>query len=299
MNANFKLSIITPSYNQGQFIERTIQSVLGQDFKNLEYIVMDGGSTDNTVSILKKYQDALTWTSEKDHGQTHAVNKGLSKSHGEIIGWLNSDDIYYPDAFRSVVEYFDAHPEVDLAYGHANHIDPNDAILEPYYTEAWDFEKFKSVCFLCQPAVFFRRGVVHRFGQLDESLNYCMDYEYWTRLALGGARFSFIPKLLAGSRLYPENKTLGSAIAVHAEINSMLKKHLGGAPDRWLSNYGHVVLRKKGIEDNSPLFPAYLAAVTGYAAIRWNHSITPEMKANLKSWLKTTGKSLAHKVIRR
>ncbi len=281
------LSIITPSYNQGEFIERTIQSVLTQETQPIEYHVFDGGSTDNTITILKKYEHKLSWVSEKDKGQTDAVNKGLKIAQGDIIGWLNSDDIYYPKAFERVIQYFTEHPEIDIIYGKANHIDKEDNILEPYCTEPWNFERLQSVCFISQPAVFFRKKAVDQYGLLNDSLRYCMDYEYWLRLSIKGAKFAHLPLTLAGSRLYMETKTLGQRVAVHAEINTMLKKTLGQTPDRWLSNYAHVLLDSYGLSiKQKRLFLMFLIMTVTYASLRWNKGISSSLRTTLKSWVK-------------
>jgi Predicted glycosyltransferases len=283
-----KVSVITPSYNQGQFIERTIQSVVSQDVENLEYVVFDGGSSDETVAILKKYENRLRWVSEKDNGQADAVNKGIRATSGEIIGWVNSDDIYYSGAIQAVVNVFDTHPDIDVVYGAANHIDKRDQVIEPYPTELWNIERLKDTCYICQPAVFFRRSVVQRFGLLDESLRYCMDYEYWLRLGLSGARFYYLPCVLAGSRLYAENKTIGARTRVHREINTMLKKHLGRTPDRWLFNYAHVVLEDKNLSRGKAPFLYLLALVGGalYASLRWNSRVSQEMRSTILHWIK-------------
>lgn len=241
-----KVSIVTPSYNQGKFIERTINSVLDQKVPELEYIVMDGGSTDETVDILRKYSDKIIWKSEKDKGQTDAVNKGIRMATGEIIGWLNSDDIYYQDAISAVVKIFDEHPEVNVVYGNANHIREDDSFIEEYYTEDFDYERLKEICFICQPSLFFRKKLVDKYGFLDDKLQYCMDYDYWLRLGKG-EKFYRLPILIAGSRLYDDNKTLGARKKVHEEMLYMLKKNLKVIPPRWIYNLAHVIVDEQGI----------------------------------------------------
>jgi glycosyltransferase involved in cell wall biosynthesis len=287
MTEALTFSVVTPSYNQVAFIERTIRSVLTQDVQPLEYVVMDGGSSDGTVEILDRYADRLWYRSEPDDGQADAVNKGIRQTAGELIGWLNSDDIYYPDTLRTVRSYFAAHPEVDVVYGDADHIDEQDRVLEPYGCEPWDPERLHDICFLCQPAVFFRRRVVERHGLLDANLDYCMDYEYWLRLATQGARFAHLRRKLAGSRMYAWNKTLGQRIKVHAEINGMLRRRLGSVPTRWLSNYAHVVLEENGFrrERGRVRFAAAVSVATWLAALRWNHRVSPQLRQLTRGWV--------------
>ena len=236
-------SIITPSYNQGQFIERTIQSVLNQAEITFDYMVCDGGSSDNTLAVLEKYQPYLKWVSEPDEGQADAVNKGIRNTTGDIIAWINSDDVYYPLALRKVRDIFKAFPDVKVVYGNANHIDQTDGIIRPYPTEPWQYNRLKKTCFLCQPAVFFRRSLVERYGGLDNTLQYCMDYELWLRYGQH-ADFYFLPEKLAGSRMYASNKTMGQALAAHAEINRMLEAKLGVIPANWLLGYALVKVEK-------------------------------------------------------
>ena len=275
-----KVSIITPSYNQGQFIERTLLSVACQSAPGLkiEHVVFDGGSTDNTVEILKHFSPPVRWVSKKDGGQTDAVNQGIRATDGEIIGWLNSDDIYYPGAIARVVAFFAAHPEVEVVYGMADHIDLEEKAFELYPTEPWNFERLKETCFICQPALFFRRRVIDQHGLLDESLNYCMDYEYWLRLGKAGVRFGYLEENLAGSRLYPDNKTLGARVKVHVEINDMFKKLFGKVPVRWLLNYSHAVVElRTSRNDNPALFGIKVGFNSILAALRWDRRVSMAM----------------------
>lgn len=285
-----KLSIITPSYQQGKYIERTIESVLSQGYPELEYIIMDGGSKDETVDILKKYGDKIIWESKKDKGQTDALNQGIAKSTGDVIGWLNSDDIYYPGTFDKVMRVFETHPEVNVVYGNANHIDELDGIMEPYYTEPFSFERLKDVCFICQPSVFFRKSVVEKYGYPDVNLQYCMDYEYWVRLGKKET-FYYLEETLAGSRLYADNKTLGSRRKVHEEICIMLAKHCGKTPSKWVYNLAHVICDEMGIDrskspEEDKRFVAELAKVTPKLFLKYNKWINKEELKTILSWKK-------------
>jgi glycosyltransferase involved in cell wall biosynthesis len=263
-----KVTVVTPSFNQGRFIGRTLASVASQSGADIEHLVMDGASTDETLALLRQTSSPVRWQSEPDRGQAHAVNKGLHAGSGEIIGWLNSDDIYYPGAIAQVVAYFAANPQDDVVYGMADHIDLDDHAFERYPTQPWNLERLKQYCFICQPALFLRRRVVERYGYLDESLHYCMDYEYWMRLGCAGARFGYIEHKLAGSRLYAENKTLASRLPVHAEINGMLKEKLGRVPARWLVNYAFASAQSRGSHGGLAILGEALRA-----ARRWNGGI--------------------------
>ena len=280
------ISIVTPSLNQGRFIERTIRSVLQQDVPELEYWIVDGGSDDQTIEILQRYDSRLLWMSEPDDGQAAAVNKGIDKSAGEIIGWLNSDDIYYPGALHRVLDLFTGEPEMSVIYGDANHIDESDEVIGPYETEAWSPERLKEVCFLCQPAVFFRRNLIERYGKLDEALDFCMDYEFWLRLASGGESFHYLPRLLAGSRLYPENKTLATRVSVHAEINDMLCRRFGRVPDTWIFNYGHAVCDSRGLSrEEHRRYSMAVAARSLGASLRWNRRVSRQVLRKALHWI--------------
>lgn len=234
-----KISVITPSFNQGLYIERTIQSVIKQDLGDhaLEYIVMDGGSTDQTVSILKKYEHSLLWISEPDQGQAHAVNKGLQKASGDVIGWLNSDDIYYAQSIKIICDYFAKHPEIDVIYADAYLIDCDDHKIGLYPTETFNLDRLKSRCFLSQPATFFRRSAVIKYGLLNEALHFCMDYEYWLRLGLKGAKFVYLPVVLAGARMYADTKSSRSCMEASLEAIDVVQNKLGYIPAAWVVSF--------------------------------------------------------------
>lgn len=234
-------SVITPSYNQGRFIQRTIQSVLAQIEVDFDYIVCDGGSTDTTLDVLKQYEGRLRWISGPDGGQADAVNTGIQSTIGDVIAWLNSDDVYYPQALSRVQQIFATHPEVQVVYGKAHHIDQEDQILETYPTTAWSYQNLKDVCFLCQPATFFRRSMVENYGLLNAQLKFCMDYELWLRYGKH-TNFFYLPEFLAGSRLYQDNKTLGQRVGVHFEINEMMAQTLGLSPEKWVLAYASVLV---------------------------------------------------------
>lgn len=287
-----KVSIITPSYNQGQFIERTLQSVRAQrealspDIE-LQHVVFDGASDDQTIEILKANSADITWFSEADNGQTHAVNKGLMFTDGEIIGWLNSDDIYYSAAVAKVVDFFKMNPEVDIVYGMAKHIDTIDNVINNYPTTPFKFENLIESCFICQPALFFRRRILNKSGFLNESLNYCMDYEFWVRLACMGFKFAYLEEVLAGSRLYPQNKTLSAKIAVHKEINDMLHSHLNYVPKHSIINYAYAVVGDDLKKDSAPYKFAYrIFKESLRAAKHWNGGVMQFLQQASCHWLK-------------
>lgn len=285
------ITIITPSFNQGQFLERTIQSILAQKTEAprfegpIEHWVIDGGSRDNSVEILQRYGDHLQWISEKDRGHPDAVNKGLARATGDIIGWLNSDDIYYPGAVAAAMEVFERRPEVDVVYGSGNHIDEHDQFLELYPTEDWNFERLKEVCYLCQPAVFFRRRLVERYGPLEVKWHYALDYEFWLRLGKNGVRFERIAPVLAATRLHAATKTLGSRVKVHSENNDMLLAMFGRVPDQWLFNYAHAVLDDRGLPRRAPRYSIEVALRSWAAALRWNHRISLAMLKLGSHWI--------------
>lgn len=210
---NPKISIITPSYNHAHFIERTINSILSQDYKNIEYIVMDGGSKDGTVEILKSYGDKIIWKSEKDGGQSEAINKGLKLATGEIVAFLNSDDTYEPGALRKVVDFFNKNPDKKWVYGKCYIIDENEKEIRKPITiykniklKNYSYRKLLSENFISQPATFWRRELLKDIGYINENEHYTMDYEYWLRI---GQKYhaGVIREYLANFRMYNTSKS--------------------------------------------------------------------------------------------
>lgn len=179
-----KISIVTPSYNQGQFIEETIQSILNQEYENLEYFIIDGGSTDNTVEIIKKYENKLTyWISEKDNGQTHAINKGFERATGDIIAWLNSDDVYCEGAFDAVSDFFENHPESQWLAGNLLYMnEKGHAYIRKYPNSSKWLEK-NAMLSVYQPNVFLRKSILETIGYPREDFHMTMDYEWFCRIA--------------------------------------------------------------------------------------------------------------------
>ena len=210
MNKIPKLSIITPSYNQAEFLEDTIRSVVFQNYPNLEYLVIDGGSSDGSLAIIKEYSSRISyWVSEKDRGQAHAINKGLSKSSGEIIAWINSDDIYQPGAFSRVIEMFNSRKEVDVIFGDCHFIDVSGNIISLYKGREQTFEdnlKYWEGWPIPQPTVFWRAEVMDRVGVLNENLHYGLDYEYFLRMSRHYS-FTHAGKVLASYRIHSKAKS--------------------------------------------------------------------------------------------
>ena len=222
-----RISIVTPSYNQGQFLEETILSVLKQDYPNLEYIIIDGDSTDNSVDIIKKYKDQVTyWVSEEDRGQTHAINKGLRKSTGEILNWLNSDDLLKIGALNTIAEYFRKYPEAEFCFGDFSVIDKKGREIfsrksAPYSFHSLLYGRQLSI----QPSVFFRRCILEKIGYLDETLSFCMDQEFWIRAAVEGSKFYQTKKTLAKARFHGDTKTSRLQKVLKEEHKAIVRKY--------------------------------------------------------------------------
>lgn len=234
-------TVVTPSLNQAQFIGGTIESVLGQRYPHLEYIVVDGGSTDGTVELLRSYEGRLRWLSERDRGQGDAVNKGVRLGHGEILGWLNSDDTYWPGALEHAASTFRRLGRAAVVYGDANHVLEDGSLYGPYPTSSFDYARLAERCFICQPAAFMRRRAFDEAGGLDIGLAYCMDYDLWIRLGRDHP-LVYLPTVLANSRLHKDAKTLARRRHVYREILRTVRHHYGYIPYPWVHGYTSYLL---------------------------------------------------------
>jgi len=225
-----KVSIVTPSYNQGQFIEETIRSVLLQGYPNLEYIIIDGGSTDNSVEIIRKYEPWLAhWVSEPDRGQGHAINKGLRVSSGQVMNWLNSDDCFKPGALPHVIAYFRSNGAAQVLCGfrqvfrghRMSRITSVRAYLKP------DRYTLSRCCYIAQETTFWKRSVWATIGQLDETFQFALDYDYWQRILAAGYRFCLLPCFLGLFRAHLHSKGTRQQDTRTRELARIYWRYLG------------------------------------------------------------------------
>jgi glycosyltransferase involved in cell wall biosynthesis len=219
-----RVTIVTPSYNQGEFLEETVRSVLLQGYPDLEFIVIDGGSTDNSVEIIRKYEKWLTyWVSEKDHGQAHAINKGLEHASGEICAYLNSDDVYLPNALHNIVAFFDKDSEATVAYGDCQIIDESSRLIDLWLAPEFDPIELLFRCYIPQPATFWRQSA-ELVGNFNQEMHFAFDYEMWLRMAAARQEFSHLPLLLAQHRKAEGTKTVSKPESFAGERITALKE---------------------------------------------------------------------------
>lgn len=229
------ISIVTPSFKQAAFIERTIRSVLDQSYPNLEFYVQDGGSEDGTIDVLERYADHLAgWESCPDNGQSHAINVGFSKTSGEIMAWLNSDDILLPGTLAYVAKYFNCHPEVDVVYGHRLLINESDQEIGRWMMPAHDDQVLSWADFVPQETMFWRRRIWEKSGgQVDESFQFAMDWDLLVRFREADARFARLPRFLGGFRIHPHQKTSAAISEVgFQEMSRIRQRILGRIPSK-------------------------------------------------------------------
>ncbi len=264
------VSVVTPSFNQGTYIEKTIVSVLAQDHPNVEYLVVDGGSTDNTLDILKKYGGKIKWLSEHDRGQADAIQKGIGMTEGDIIAWLNSDDILLPGSISKVVEAFHHNPDMAMVYGKSHFIDSAEKIVGKFPTEPFDFDRLAAFNFICQPSAFFKREAFYDVGGLDLNLDYALDYDLWIRI---GQKFQlmYLPEFLASYRLHETSKTVAyhHALENHKEVLDTALKYYNWAPANRVYGYCYHVIEPKLPQSFERLRPLTITLALLFSLVKY------------------------------
>ncbi|HET9913108.1 MAG TPA: glycosyltransferase family 2 protein [Anaerolineales bacterium] len=216
------VSIITPSYNQAPYVEQTIQSVLGQDYPRIEYILIDGGSTDNSAEIVRRYADHLAyWISEQDSGQAEAINKGFKRARGDILAWLNSDDYYLPNTIPAVLKCFEENPDVVMVYGDMLAVNENGETINVLKYKQLSLEDLLCFQIIGQPSVFFRRAALDRAGPLDTTFHFLLDHHLWIRLAQQG-RILHVPQVWSAARYHARAKNRARAAEFGLEAFRLL-----------------------------------------------------------------------------
>jgi glycosyltransferase involved in cell wall biosynthesis len=282
------VSIVTPSLNQAQFIRDTIESVRAQEYPRIEHIVLDGGSHDGTLEVLARYP-GLRWTSEPDAGQTHALNRGFHMASGEILSWLNADDLLLPGSVAAVVEAFRSDAATMMVYGDGDLIDARGQNLQPFrFTEPFNLRRLIEVHdYILQPAAFVRRPALEAVGYLDESLTWCMDWDLWIRI---GQRFPvhYLPRRLAQARLHADTKTNRAGWAKVREMHRIVRRHSRRRlPPVLLIHGGGTVYRMyRGLLGHPPGRPAPDGALSPVAwGYRWMNRI---IETGRLPWERTT-----------
>lgn len=256
------LSIITPSFNQAAYLEETLRSVLLQGYPELEYIVIDGGSTDGSVPLLERYAPWLAaWVSEPDRGQAEAINKGFARATGAIVAWLNSDDTYCPGALAEQAGFLRDHADVDVVYGDCVYTDAHGRPVQTAYGRPFTDRELLRFTLPYQPTVFMRRAVLERCGGLDPAYHYTLDSELWLRLRRAGARFAYHPRLIATYRLHDASKTVAGVAPMHADM------------ERLITTYGPAAARRALLAD-ARLQTGIKLALAGQPAASWHYART-------------------------
>jgi glycosyltransferase involved in cell wall biosynthesis len=246
------VTVVTPSYNQGRFIAATIESVLAQDYPNVEYLVIDGASTDDTAAVVARYADRLTFVSEPDRGQSEAINKGFRRARGRYVAWLNSDDVFLPGAISAAVAALDANPDAGAVYGEGYQIDEAGNVISRFeVTQHFNLWKLLNVSdYILQQTVFFRRSIFDEIGLLDESLHYGLDWDLLMRI---GLRYPlvYVPHYMGAIREYPAAKSFAGGAKRARELAGIMRSHTRKRFPPGMFVYG---------------MPSYVAAVNAWTA---------------------------------
>ncbi len=277
-----KVSIVTPSYNQVEFLEKTILSVINQDYPNIEYIIIDGGSTDGSQEIIKKYENKISyWVSEKDNGQSDAINKGFKKCTGDIVAWINSDDLYVEGAISCAVAYFSEHTGIDMVHGKIDLIDVHGEYITYVASKDFTLQELIISNQVWQPSVFFKRKIFDEIGYLDESYHYIMDYDFWIRIATR-YNIGYINSTLARFRLHGQSKTVSNSDLFLIENLIML--------DRLLHKYEH----KEAVEK-----PVFFSIATLLPKFLFNHPLLRYKNTSKNTATKLLTRSRSWRIIDR
>ncbi|MGH2581913.1 MAG: glycosyltransferase family 2 protein [Anaerolineales bacterium] len=224
------VTIVTPSYNQAAYLEEAVESVLNQVYNNIQYILIDGGSTDGIAKIIKKYASRLDyWVSEKDRGQTDALNKGFAHTKGKYCAWLNADDRLKPNAVAEAVDYLEKNSDVGMVYGDADFIDVEGNVIGRFAARQTDYAKLrKGYVHIPQQAAFWRASLWWQVGPLDPDVTFAMDYDLWVRLAKV-SKLKYVPRLWAEFRLHQDSKTLINDMLAWEDMLKVHKREGGSA----------------------------------------------------------------------
>jgi glycosyltransferase involved in cell wall biosynthesis len=224
-----KVSIVTPSFNQGRYLEATIRSVLEQDYPNIEYILVDGGSKDESIDIIRKYEDRFAWwVSEKDRGHADALNKGFAHASGEYMAWLNSDDVYHPGAVAEAVAFLRENPQVGMVYADANLIDTRGELLGKFASKQTDYRRMlRGSVHIPQATTFWRTSVWRQVGPLSLTLFFGFDYDFWVKVAKV-SEVRYLPRLWADFRIHGEGKSVINDDRCYPDMIDVYRREVGG-----------------------------------------------------------------------
>jgi glycosyltransferase involved in cell wall biosynthesis len=263
------ISIVTPSFNQGTFIERTVRSVLGQGYPKLQYVVMDGGSTDRTLDVLQPYLPYFHYfSSAPDQGQADAIASGFEQTSGELMAYLNSDDLLAPDALHFVAAYFDQNPDIDLVYSHRCIVDANDRVVGHWYLPPHVNFLMRRWDLIPQETCFWRRSLFEAAGNVDRSYRFAMDYDLFVRMMAHG-KFRRLHRVLAAFRKHPTSKTIQQYATIGAEEVAAVRKKYGIAKwprDEFFHIWFGLLIEHAGrrfAQSNQPLVGCFRG--TGYS----------------------------------
>lgn len=264
------VSLVVPSLNQGRFLAATLESALGQGYPALEILVQDGGSTDGTRDVLEAFRGRVAVVSEPDGGQADAINRGLARASGEVLGYLNSDDLLLPGALEAVGRAFAEDPRLRLVHGRALFVDEGGRTVGPCLTEAWSRERLADYCLVAQPAAFFRRSLLAEVGPFDTALHHALDYDFWLRAAdvLGPDEALYLDRPLAACRLHAGAKTVAGWDRALGEIFDVVRRRTGYLSLWWcVAKWDHRLDGRSQATDPHPVpWAAYLPALVEFAA---------------------------------